>query len=46
MKREISVILCMMFSFWMVSWLTDAPAWVALMVALISGMWADLRMGR
>lgn len=46
MKRELGVILCMFISFVMIEWLTDAPVWVALMVALISGMWADLRMGR
>jgi len=46
MKRELGVILCMFIAFVMIEWLTDAPAWVALMVALISGMWADLRMGR
>lgn len=46
MKRELGVILCMCIAFVMIEWLTDAPAWVALMAALISGMWADLRMGR
>lgn len=46
MSKSISVALCMATAFALTALLTDAPAWVALIVSLIAGMWCDLRNGR
>lgn len=46
MKREIAVILCMAIGFGVVEVFADYPIWVSVLVALIAGMWCDLRMGR
>ncbi len=43
MMREIFIIFLVAIAFLMVSWLTDAPDYVAMIAGLIVGMWADLR---
>lgn len=42
MIREIFIIFLVVIAFVTVSWLTDAPDYVAMLAALIVGMWADL----
>ncbi len=46
MIREIFILLYVAIAFVVVSWLTDAPAWAAMIAALIAGMWADIRIRR
>ena len=46
MSKSISVALCMAIAFTLTVWLTTSPAWVALIISLIAGMWCDLRNGR
>lgn len=46
MSKQIAVALCMAIGFTLTAWLTTAPAWVALIVAIMAGMWCDLRNGR
>lgn len=46
MIREIFILLYVVIAFVVVSWLTDAPSWAAIISALIAGMWADLRIQR
>lgn len=46
MKRELSVGLCMIVGFSVTYYLFDGPVWASAISAWISGMWADLRMGR
>lgn len=46
MIREIFILFYVAIAFVVVSWLTDAPFWAAMIAALITGMWADLRIQR
>lgn len=46
MIREVFIMIYMALAFVVVTFLTDAPAWAALIAALIAGMWADIRIRR
>lgn len=46
MIRGLFIILYVVIAFVVVACLTDSPDWVAMIAALIVGMWADLRIHR